>query len=139
MNAKRIQSREIAVLPLRDVVVFPYMVMPLFVGRDKSIRSLDKAMESGKQLLLVAQKQADVEEPTVDDVYDVGTIVNIIQLLKLPDGTVKVLVEGQQRAKILKLEDNDFFSAEIEPIETTWGDEKEIEVVRNAAKKFSRK
>ena len=133
MNAKRIQSREIAVLPLRDVVVFPYMVMPLFVGRDKSIRSLDKAMESGKQLLLVAQKQADVEEPTVDDVYDVGTIVNIIQLLKLPDGTVKVLVEGQQRAKILKLEDNDFFSAEIEPIETTWGDEKEIEVVRNAA------
>ena len=133
MNAKRIQSREIAVLPLRDVVVFPYMVMPLFVGRDKSIRSLDKAMESGKQLLLVAQKQADVEEPTVDDVYDVGTIVNIIQLLKLPDGTVKVLVEGQQRAKILKLEDNDFFSAEIEPINTTWGDEKEIEVVRNAA------
>ena len=133
MNAKRIQSREIAVLPLRDVVVFPYMVMPLFVGRDKSIRSLDKAMESGKQLLLVAQKQADVEEPTVDDVYDIGTIVNIIQLLKLPDGTVKVLVEGQQRAKILKLEDNDFFSAEIEPIETTWGDEKEIEVVRNAA------
>ena len=133
MNAKRIQSREIAVLPLRDVVVFPYMVMPLFVGRDKSIRSLDKAMESGKQLLLVAQKQADVEEPTVDDVYDVGTIVNIIQLLKLPDGTVKVLVEGQQRAKILKLEDNEFFSAEIEPINTTWGDEKEIEVVRNAA------
>ena len=133
MNAKRIQSREIAVLPLRDVVVFPYMVMPLFVGRDKSIRSLDKAMESGKQLLLVAQKQADVEEPTVDDVHDVGTIVNIIQLLKLPDGTVKVLVEGQQRAKILKLEDNEFFSAEIEPIETTWGDEKEIEVVRNAA------
>ena len=133
MNSKRIQSREIAVLPLRDVVVFPYMVMPLFVGRDKSIRSLDKAMESGKQLLLVAQKQADVEEPTVDDVYDVGTIVNIIQLLKLPDGTVKVLVEGQQRAKILKLEDNDFFSAEIEPIDTTWGDEKEIEVVRNAA------
>ena len=133
MNAKRIQSREIAVLPLRDVVVFPYMVMPLFVGRDKSIRSLDKAMESGKQLLLVAQKQADVEEPTVDDVYDVGTIVNIIQLLKLPDGTVKVLVEGQQRAKILKLEDNEFFSAEIEPIDTTWGDEKEIEVVRNAA------
>ena len=107
--------------------------MSLFVGRDKSIRSLDKAMESGKQLLLVAQKQADVEEPTVDDVYDVGTIVNIIQLLKLPDGTVKVLVEGQQRAKILKLEDNDFFSAEIEPIDTTWGDEKEIEVVRNAA------
>lgn len=133
MNAKRTQQREIPVLPLRDVVVFPYMVMPLFVGRAKSIRSLDEAMETGKQLLLIAQKQADLEEPTVDDVYDVGTIVNIIQLLKLPDGTVKVLVEGQQRAKILALSDEEFFSAQISPIETLWGDEKELEVARNAA------
>ena len=133
MNAKRIQQREIPVLPLRDVVVFPYMVMPLFVGRAKSIRSLDEAMETGKQLLLVAQKQADLEEPTINDVYDVGTIVNIIQLLKLPDGTVKVLVEGQQRAQILKLTDNEFFSATVSPIETTFGDEKELEVVRSAA------
>ena len=82
MNAKRTQKREIPVLPLRDVVVFPYMVMPLFVGRDKSIRSLDHAMETGKQLLLVAQKQAEVEDPTVADLYDIGTIVNIIQMLK---------------------------------------------------------
>ena len=133
MNAKRTQQREIPVLPLRDVVVFPYMVMPLFVGRAKSIRSLDEAMETGKQLLLIAQKQADLEEPTVDDVYDVGTIVNIIQLLKLPDGTVKVLVEGQQRAKILALSDEEFFSAQISPIETLWGDEKELEVARNTA------
>lgn len=100
MNAKRTQQRTLPVLPLRDVVVFPYMVMPLFVGRAKSISALDEAMNEGKQLLLVSQKQADLEEPTVDDVFDVGTIANIIQLLKLPDGTVKVLVEGQQRAKI---------------------------------------
>ena len=103
MNAKRTQQRTLPVLPLRDVVVFPYMVMPLFVGRAKSISALDEAMNESKQLLLVSQKQADLEEPTVDDVFDVGTIANIIQLLKLPDGTVKVLVEGQQRAKINQL------------------------------------
>ena len=118
MNAKRTQQRTLPVLPLRDVVVFPYMVMPLFVGRAKSISALDEAMNEGKQLLLVSQKQADLEEPTVDDVFDVGTIANIIQLLKLPDGTVKVLVEGQQRAKINQLNDGeDHFSAEVTPIE----------------------
>lgn len=111
MNAKRTETQTIPVLPLRDVVVFPFMVMPLFVGRAKSIRSLDEALESGRQLLLVAQRQADLEEPTVDDVYDVGTIANIIQLLKLPDGTVKVLVEGQQRANILSLQDTGEFLA----------------------------
>ncbi|SPY32565.1 lon protease [Pasteurella canis] len=108
MSVKK-QKQTIPVLPLRDVVVFPYMVMPLFVGRAKSIRSLDEAMETGKQLLLVSQKQADLEEPTVDDVYKVGTVANIIQLLKLPDGTVKVLVEGQQRATINHLEDDGEF------------------------------
>lgn len=133
MNAKRTQKREIPVLPLRDVVVFPYMVMPLFVGRDKSIRSLDHAMETGKQLLLVAQKQAEIEEPTVEDLYDIGTIVNIIQMLKLPDGTVKVLVEGQQRADILKIRDDEHFSAVIEPIETILEANKELEVVRKTA------
>ena len=81
MNTKRTQQRTLPVLPLRDVVVFPYMVMPLFVGRAKSISALDEAMNEGKQLLLVSQKQADLEEPTVDDVFDVGTIANIIQLL----------------------------------------------------------
>ena len=133
MNAKRTQQRTLPVLPLRDVVVFPYMVMPLFVGRAKSISALDEAMNEGKQLLLVSQKQADLEEPTVDDVFDVGTIANIIQLLKLPDGTVKVLVEGQQRAKINQLNDGEYhFSAEITPIETTFGDEKELDVVKAA-------
>ena len=133
MNAKRTQQRTLPVLPLRDVVVFPYMVMPLFVGRAKSISALDEAMNEGKQLLLVSQKQADLEEPTVDDVFDVGTIANIIQLLKLPDGTVKVLVEGQQRAKINQLNDGeDHFSAEVTPIETTFGDEKELDVVKAA-------
>ena len=133
MNAKRTQQRTLPVLPLRDVVVFPYMVMPLFVGRAKSISALDEAMNEGKQLLLVSQKQADLEEPTVDDVFDVGTIANIIQLLKLPDGTVKVLVEGQQRVKINQLNDGeDHFSAEVTPIETTFGDEKELDVVKAA-------
>lgn len=133
MNAKRTQQRILPVLPLRDVVVFPYMVMPLFVGRTKSISALDEAMNEGKQLLLVSQKQADLEEPTVDDVFDVGTIANIIQLLKLPDGTVKVLVEGQQRAKINQLNDGeDHFSAEVTPIETMFGDEKELDVVKAA-------
>ncbi|MDK7254130.1 endopeptidase La [Haemophilus sp. UMB1048] len=133
MNAKRTQQRTLPVLPLRDVVVFPYMVMPLFVGRAKSISALDEAMNEGKKLLLVSQKQADLEEPTVDDVFDVGTIANIIQLLKLPDGTVKVLVEGQQRAKINQLNDGeDHFSAEVTPIETTFGDEKELDVVKAA-------
>ena len=133
MNAKRTQQRTLPVLPLRDVVVFPYMVMPLFVGRAKSISALDEAMNEGKQLLLVSQKQADLEEPTVDDVFDVGTIANIIQLLKLPDGTVKVLVEGQQRAKINQLNDGeDHFSAEVTLIETTFGDEKELDVVKAA-------
>ena len=133
MNAKRTQQRTLPVLPLRDVVVFPYMVMPLFVGRAKSISALDEAMNESKQLLLVSQKQADLEEPTVDDVFDVGTIANIIQLLKLPDGTVKVLVEGRQRAKINQLNDGeDHFSAEVTPIETTFGDEKELDVVKAA-------
>uniref|UniRef100_UPI00403E2687 endopeptidase La n=1 Tax=Pasteurella multocida TaxID=747 RepID=UPI00403E2687 len=133
MSAKKTQQQSIPVLPLRDVVVFPYMVMPLFVGRQKSIRSLDEAMETGKQLLLVSQKQADLEEPTVDDVYRVGTVANIIQLLKLPDGTVKVLVEGQQRATIEQLDDNgEYFSAQIRLIETEFGDDKELEVVKKA-------
>ncbi|OOF38793.1 endopeptidase La [Rodentibacter rarus] len=132
MNAKRTQ-RTMPVLPLRDVVVFPYMVMPLFVGRAKSINALEEAMNENKQLLLVSQKQADLEEPAIDDVFDVGTIANIIQLLKLPDGTVKVLVEGQQRAKINHLEEGEqFFSAEITPIDTVRGDKKELEIVKNA-------
>jgi ATP-dependent Lon protease len=101
------------VLPLRDVVVYPHMVIPLFVGREKSIVALDLAMKADKRILLVAQKQADVDDPTPADLYRVGTVATILQLLKLPDGTVKVLVEGVDRASIDKLVEGEFFSAEV--------------------------
>lgn len=90
-------------------------------------------MESGKQLLLVAQKQAEQEDPGHDDIYSVGTLANIIQLLKLPDGTVKVLVEGQKRAKIVKFQDDGLMSAEIEVIESVLGDERELDVIKNSS------
>ena len=96
------QYRVFPVLPLRDVVVYPHMVIPLFVGRQKSIAALEHAMETGKQILLVAQKNAANNEPLLDDIYSIGTISNILQLLKLPDGTIKVLVEGIKRAKVEK-------------------------------------
>ena len=101
------------VLPLRDVVVYPHMVIPLFVGREKSIVALDLAMKADKRILLVAQKQADVDDPKGEDLYRVGTVATILQLLKLPDGTVKVLVEGVDRASIDKLVESEFFSAEV--------------------------
>ena len=101
------------VLPLRDVVVYPHMVIPLFVGREKSIVALDLAMKADKRILLVAQKQADVDDPKGEDLYRVGTVATILQLLKLPDGTVKVLVEGVDRASIEKLIEGEFFSAEV--------------------------
>jgi ATP-dependent Lon protease len=87
--------REFPVLPLRDVVVYPHMVIPLFVGREKSINALEMAMESGKQIFLIAQKSATENEPSVDDIYQVGTVSNILQLLKLPDGTIKVLLDRE--------------------------------------------
>ncbi|MEE9316666.1 MAG: LON peptidase substrate-binding domain-containing protein, partial [Rhodospirillales bacterium] len=98
------------VLPLRDIVVFPHMIVPLFVGRDKSVRALEDVMKDDKQILLVAQKNAAQDDPSADDIYKVGTVSTVLQLLKLPDGTVKVLVEGVQRAKITSYADNeDFF------------------------------
>lgn len=104
-------------LPLRDVVVFPHMVIPLFVGRAKSIKALESAMEAGKSIVLVAQKTAAKDEPAADDLYRVGSIANILQMLKLPDGTVKVLVEGTQRAKILRvLDEKNHFDADIDPV-----------------------
>jgi ATP-dependent Lon protease len=118
------------VLPLRDVVVYPHMVIPLFVGREKSILALDQAMRSGKQILLVAQKQADVDEPGAQDLYRLGTIATILQLLKLPDGTVKVLVEGAERAKIEKLHTGAYFSAETSPFtDIEQYDEREMDVL----------
>src|ERR1700704_1682575 len=88
------------VLPLRDIVVFPHMIVPLFVGREKSVRALEDVMADDKQILLVAQKDASQDDPSSKDIYDVGTVSTVLQLLKLPDGTVKVLVEGGQRARI---------------------------------------
>jgi len=101
------------VLPLRDIVVFPHMIVPLFVGREKSVKALEDVMSNDKKILLVSQKEANDDDPTTDDIYDVGTVATILQLLKLPDGTVKVLVEGGERAKIVRYLDNDeFFEAE---------------------------
>ncbi|THB65038.1 MAG: endopeptidase La [Gammaproteobacteria bacterium] len=118
------------VLPLRDVVVYPHMVIPLFVGRDKSIKALEKAMSADKKILLVAQKVADVDDPGTEDIYDIGTLSTILQLLKLPDGTVKVLVEGSRRAKIVSLLDHDdFFSADIRIITVEQEMTKEVEVL----------
>ncbi|WGW01453.1 endopeptidase La [Vibrio sp. YMD68] len=137
MNLERSERIEIPVLPLRDVVVYPHMVIPLFVGREKSISCLEAAMDNNKQVLLVAQKQADTDEPELEDLFTVGTVATILQLLKLPDGTVKVLVEGQQRAKITEFKENEFFLAEAQFLETPDLDEKEQEVVvRSAINQF---
>ncbi len=110
---------DLPLLPLRDVVVFPHMVIPLFVGRPKSIKALESAMESERRIMLVAQKTAAKDEPAVEDMFEVGCVATILQLLKLPDGTVKVLVEGQQRARVNKIEDGEqHFSANVTPVET---------------------
>ena len=107
MTTPTTETLDLPVLPLRDVVVFPHMVIPLFVGRDKSIRALDMAMEGDKRILLVAQKSADVDDPAADDVYATGTLAQVLQLLKLPDGTIKVLVEGVSRAAISEVTERD--------------------------------
>jgi len=116
-----------AVLPLRDIVVFPHMIVPLFVGRDKSVRALEDVMKDDKQILLVTQKKASQDDPSTADLYEVGTIGTILQLLKLPDGTVKVLVEGSERAKIVEFSKNlDFFEAHATIVEDTVTDDKEL-------------
>ena len=105
------------VLPLRDIVVFPHMIVPLFVGREKSVKALEEVMHEEKQILLVTQKTPAEDDPKAEDLYDVGTIGTILQLLKLPDGTVKVLVEGGERAKIQKYTKNaNFLQAEVKEI-----------------------
>ncbi len=137
MNLERSERIEIPVLPLRDVVVYPHMVIPLFVGRDKSIRCLEAAMDNDKQILLVAQKDAATDDPAIEDLYEVGTVASILQLLKLPDGTVKVLVEGLQRAEIKKFREDDFFIADAQYMQTPEMDEREQEVlVRTAISQF---
>ena len=120
----------VPVLPLRDVVVYPHMVIPLFVGREKSIQALDAAMKADKRILLIAQKQADVDDPRIDDLYRIGTVATILQLLKLPDGTVKVLVEGVDRATIEKLNAGEFYTADATlAAEVDQYEERELEVL----------
>ena len=120
------------ILPLRDIVVFPHMIVPLFVGREKSVRALEDVMKDDKQILLVTQKNASDDDPSPDDIYTLGTIGTVLQLLKLPDGTVKVLVEGLQRAKINGYKDNpDFFEAYADLFENT-GDSSELEALSRA-------
>ena len=127
------QQPELPLLPLRDVVVFPHMVIPLFVGRPKSIKALETAMEAGKSILLVAQKSAAKDEPSAEDLYEIGCMANILQMLKLPDGTIKVLVEGVQRARIDSVEDlRTLFMAKSTLVPVDEGDHNETEAMRRA-------
>ncbi len=138
MTAERENRIEIPVLALRDVVVYPHMVIPLFVGREKSIRCLEAAMENDKQIFLVAQKDASVDEPETDDIYSVGTIATILQLLKLPDGTVKVLVEGNVRGEISEYTQSEpYYTASVEKVADEAIAENEQEVlIRSAVSQF---
>ena len=118
------------VLPLRDIVVFPHMIVPLFVGREKSVNALESVMQDDKQILLVTQKNAAQDNPGPRDIYEVGTIASVLQLLKLPDGTVKVLVEGGERARILKYTDNQaYFEAEAAALVDKDVDPEELEAL----------
>lgn len=130
-NSISTEKTKLPLLPLRDVVVFPHMVIPLFVGRPKSIKALEAAMEQGKSILLSAQKTAAKDDPAAEDIYDIGCVANILQMLKLPDGTVKVLVEGIERVHIQDLrEENDYFLAEYETINSDIADASEVEAMR---------
>jgi ATP-dependent Lon protease len=127
------ESRVLPVLPLRDIVVYPKMAAPLFVGREKSVRALDEVMRKDKQILLAAQKDASEDEPSADRIFTVGTVATVVQLLKLPDGTVRVLVEGGHRARITKFVENaDFFEAEVEEIEEENADSAEARAIARA-------
>jgi ATP-dependent Lon protease len=128
------ESRVLPVLPLRDIVVFPKIAAPLFVGREKSVRALDEVMRKDKQVVLATQMDASEDEPSTDRIYRVGTVATIVQLLKLPDGTVRVLVEGGHRAKIVKfIENGEFFEAEVEELEETNADTPEARAISRAA------
>ena len=128
-----VASERVAILPLRDIVVFPHMIVPLFVGREKSVKALESVTKDDKKILLVAQKEATVDDPGVDDIYRFGTISTILQLLKLPDGTVKVLVEGGQRARVLALHDVDgHFEADVEFVTETRDESEETEALARA-------
>ena len=128
------------VLPLRDVVVYPHMVIPLFVGREKSIEALEAAMEGNKEILLLAQRKASDDEPSAKDLFTIGTVASILQMLKLPDGTVKVLVEGEFRAKVATLVEADgYFNAELEVLQSQNASHSESEIYkRTALQQFER-
>src|SRR3979490_3195921 len=130
MEEKPVHSQNYPVLPLRDIVVFPHMIVPLFVGREKSVRALEDVMKEDKQILLVTQKNAAQDDPTTADIYSVGTVGTVLQLLKLPDGTVKVLVEGGQRARIQRFAENEaFFQAYAENLGETGSSAQETEAL----------
>jgi ATP-dependent Lon protease len=132
-TSKLTEQTTLPLLPLRDVVVFPHMVIPLFVGRPKSIKALEAAMEQGKSIMLAAQKAAAKDEPSASDIYEIGCVANILQMLKLPDGTVKVLVEGAQRARINHISDAPtHFIADLTPLTSEIGDDSEVEAMRRA-------
>ncbi|MBS7812773.1 endopeptidase La [Roseococcus pinisoli] len=126
------------VLPLRDIVVFPHLIVPLFVGREKSVRALEAVMRDDKQILLVAQKNAEQNDPTAEDLYETGTVSTVLQLLKLPDGTVKVLVEGGRRAKIVQFKETDnYFEAYAEVVEEAVSDKREVDaLMRSVVSQF---
>ncbi|MEQ8441852.1 MAG: endopeptidase La [Alphaproteobacteria bacterium] len=127
------QAVELPVLPLRDIVVFPHMIVPLFVGRDKSVRALEDVMQDDKQILLVSQRNAGDDDPSPEEIYDIGTVATVLQLLKLPDGTVKVLVEGVQRAQIIRyVETEEFFQVEAELIEDPAEGEADLDALSRA-------
>ncbi|MEQ8433342.1 MAG: endopeptidase La [Oceanicaulis sp.] len=132
------ETKTLPLLPLRDIVVFPHMIVPLFVGREKSVRALEEVMRADKQILLATQKSAADDDPDTDGIYDTGVVASVLQLLKLPDGTVKVLVEGGRRIKITKFLDNEaYFEAEAELVDETVADPAEVEaLMRAAAEKF---
>ena len=125
--------RTLPVLPLRDIVVFPHMVVPLFVGRDKSVRALEEVMRGDKQILLATQKNSTDDDPKPEDIYDVGVVASVLQMLKLPDGTVKVLVEGSRRAAVIKYTDQaDYYEAQVTDIEEEQGASHEAEALSRA-------
>jgi ATP-dependent Lon protease len=133
-----INTVSVPVLPLRDVVVYPFMVVPLFVGRDRSIQALEVAMAADKQILLVSQKNAAEDQPTTETIYQIGTLATVLQLLKLPDGTIKVLVEGVKRGKIAKfLESKEYFLADVELVEDEDVKHEEVEIfIRSLKSQF---
>ncbi len=139
-ETKAVSGGVYPVLPLRDIVVFPHMIVPLFVGREKSVRALEEVMQDDKQILLASQREASEDNPTQDDIYVVGTVANVLQLLKLPDGTVKVLVEGQARASIKSYTDREeFFEADAELMEDSAQEPEAVEALsRSIAEEFEK-